>query len=219
MKYERPRESEKISEVLDKIFNEPKRVPEIAEELEKSESTVYKRLNALKKEELVKQENHSYSPNKDLIYNEFWNYITRSITIRDKELEKQFNSIKNTIKENQELRKHLLKFVEKELETDNTPAQQIFVKYKDRLEIRYNYIYQLANNDLSDKEIPEQKKKFWKHLQIIQALLPQAVWTETWHITELEKQIQSTELENLKDSRSKLRDKARNNIEELAAGN
>lgn len=188
MKYASPRESGKLSEVLSKIFTESKRVPKIAEELETTESTIYKRLNALQREDLVQKDKYQYKANRDQLCDEFWNYLLDEIRIEDKKRKEQFDSIKEEIYQNNEFRAHLLGVIENELHLSSTPLQKIFVKYRDRLEIRYAYVYQLTHNQLPDN-LSQDKKQFWKYLQIIQAYLPHAAWTEPIHGTALESQI------------------------------
>lgn len=221
MKYASPRESGKLSEVLSIIFKESKRVPEIAEELETSESTIYKRLNALQKENLVKKDQYRYKPNRDQLYDEFWKYLLDEIRIENEKQKEQFDSIKEEIYQNDEFRTHLLGVIESELHLSSTPLQKIFVKYRDRLEIRHAYVYQLTHNELSANSLSGEKKEFWKYLQIIQAYLPHAAWTEPLHGTALESQIYPGEeykMKTLDDIWHELVKTADENLKELTEG-
>lgn len=223
MKYKSPRDSEKLSEVLGHLFENPKRAVEIAEDLGQARSTALRKLNALEEHGFAEKEEgeYQYHVNKQKIYDEFWTEITESIHISEEDKRKQFNSIKDNIYQNSQFKQHLLGFVETELQLTSTPLNKILTKYKDRLDIRYDYVFQLTHNDIEESDLSTEKKFFWKYLTIVQAYLPHSAWTEPIHGTALQSQLypgQEHKIEHVDDMWHDLVDQADQNLTELSGG-
>lgn len=221
MKYKSPRDSEKLSEVLGLLFEKPKRAVEAGEDLGQARSTALRKLNALEKHGFAKKKEgeYEYHVNKQKIYDEFWNEITEKIHISEGQKQKRFESVKDQIYKNEEFKQHLLGFVETELQLTQTPLNDIFAKYRDRLDIRYDYVFQLTHNDIENTDLSTEKKRFWKYLCIIQAYLPHSAWTEPIHGTALQSQLypgQEHKIRHVDDMWQDLVDQADQNLTELS---
>jgi len=221
MKYKSPRDSEKLSEVLGHLFEKPKRAVEVGQDLGQARSTALRKLNALEKHGLAEREEgeYQYRPNKQKIYDEFWKAILESIQQSEEDSKDRFNSIKNDLYQNEQFRQHLLDFVEMELQLSSTPLEEIFAKYKERLDIRYDYVFQLTHNDIEDSSLSTEKKIFWKYLTIVQAYLPRSAWTEPIHGTSLQSQLypgQEHKIKDLDDMWQDLVDQAEEYLKDLS---
>lgn len=200
MKYKQPCKSDKLSEVLGVVFEEPYRVKDVSEEIGQDKSTASRKLTALQKEDLVKQvQNYKYEANRDKIYQIFWEYLMEEIHFNEESDKQKFEKIKEEIRKTDTFRKHLLGFVQSELQVTSTPLEEIFHKYQDRLEIRHDFVYQLTHNDIENSNLSRKKKRFWKHLTIIQAHLPHSLWTETMHGAGIQSLLYPGEEENMED--------------------
>lgn len=227
-----------------KVLNLPSSPPKPAEEaIEEAEnwpeefsssrdvalSTVSTKLRALERDGLMKKDGWEYTLNVDAIYDEMTSFITAKISDNRIPLDK-FHEHKDTIFGNEDIREHLLGYLETELQFGklsqsekeyNNMRESISIndairRYHDDDIFRLRIMFKLGEASLDD--IPEEKQPFWKYLTIIHGGMSMAARSENIHDDALQEQISPSEeiwLPTLTTYWNTLQERGREYLEEL----
>lgn len=213
-----------VSDVIALLMDESKQPQEVMTELDISLSTASTKLRALERDGLAYKDKWTYELNIEAIYEAFISQIRQWMDHED------FQQYADKIFANDEIRNHLLNFLQTELKfgklstaekkhnnmRHSISLRDAIQRYRDLDMVRLNWVYQLNETPL--EEIPKEKQAFWRYLTIIQALMPRAVWTENIHPTALQSQVfpgEEDKMPTLEIQWRELSSKAENYLEEL----
>lgn len=182
-------ETGSVSDVLAQLFRGKNSVSDISNALRQPKSTVSTKLRALDRDELVEKDKWTYTLNRDRIYEEVEAVVRAQVEKRfDHEI---LPDILDDIFDDDEIRQHLMHFVELEIGDDQASLQAIVKKYREEVELRYEIVLPLS--DETPESLPERKRQFSRHLAILQALLPRPAHTAPSHGLALVEQLRPEE--------------------------